>query len=69
VSVTPAGSLSETTLTLEKTRILETLEMTMGNIAMAARRLGMSRQLLGYKLQKLKLRSALAAIKKKNPEN
>ena len=58
-------TLSETKLALEKTSILSALERSMGNIAMAARVLGMSRQLLGYKIKKLGLRSELNRIKVK----
>lgn len=58
-------SLARTKQELEETRILKALEESMGNIAMAARRLDMSRQLLGYKIKKLNLRPELNEIKRK----
>jgi len=48
---------------LEETSILKALEKSMGNIAMAARQLGMSRQLLGYKIKKFNLQSKVHEIK------
>ncbi|WP_022664246.1 sigma-54 interaction domain-containing protein [Desulfospira joergensenii] len=59
----PFTSLVQTRIELEKNSILKALETSMGNIAMAARLLGMSRQLLGYKIKKLGLRAELNLIK------
>lgn len=59
-------SLAESKQALEKQRILDALNHSMGNIAMAARILGISRQLLGYKITKLGLRFQLKQIKIKH---
>lgn len=59
-------TLAQKKLDLEKSIILQALERTMGNIAMAAKRLSLSRQLLGYKIKKLNLRCELNAIKRKH---
>ncbi|MEH0021608.1 MAG: sigma 54-interacting transcriptional regulator [Desulfobacter sp.] len=48
---------------LEKQYILQALEQSRGNIAGAAALLGISRQLLGYKITRQGLRSHLAALK------
>ena len=48
---------------LEESTILQALEKSAGNIAMAAKNLGMSRQLLSYKIKKLNLRPQLYQIK------
>jgi arginine utilization regulatory protein len=52
--------------TLEKKMIIQALEQSSGNVAGAARRLGISRQLLGSKISRLRLRHFLAEIKHKN---
>ncbi|MCA1795102.1 MAG: hypothetical protein LC660_14765, partial [Desulfobacteraceae bacterium] len=57
------GPLLQTKREYEKTHILQALERTMGNIAMAAKLLGLSRQLLGYKIKKMDLYSELNDIK------
>lgn len=59
-------SLARTKRELEEKRILTALAASMGNIAMAARQLDMSRQLLGYKIKKLNLRAELNKIKRKH---
>lgn len=59
-------SFAGTKIEFERTTIVDVLEKTKGNIAMAARLLEMSRQLLGYKIKKLNLRPTLNAIKKKH---
>jgi arginine utilization regulatory protein len=48
---------------LEKKMILRALEQSNGNVAGAARRLGISRQLLGHKISRLQLRRRLADLK------
>jgi len=58
-----SGPLLQTKREYEKTHILQALERTMGNIAMAAKLLGLSRQLLGYKIKKMGLYSELNDIK------
>jgi arginine utilization regulatory protein len=46
--------------------IIQALEQSSGNVAGAARRLGISRQLLGSKISRLRLRHFLAELKHKN---
>ena len=70
----PAGSfeaqntigLSLNQSLLEKNTIIKAIEKTGGNIAKAADFLGISRQLLGYKLTKHQLRQDLLTIKQKS---
>jgi len=62
-SASSSENLAKIKRQLEETSILTALEKSMGNIAMAARRLGMSRQLLGYKIKKFNLRSKVHEIK------
>lgn len=50
---------------LERRSIIKALEHTNGNIAKAATLLGISRQLLGYKINKLNLRQDILTIKLK----
>lgn len=51
---------------LEKNTIIKAIEKTGGNIAKASTLLGISRQLLGYKLTKHQLRQDLLTIKQKS---
>jgi arginine utilization regulatory protein len=48
---------------LEKKMILRALEQSKGNVAAAARRLGISRQLLGHKISRQQLRHRVADLK------
>jgi arginine utilization regulatory protein len=48
---------------LEKRMIRRALEQSKGNVAGAARQLGISRQLLGHKISRLRLRPVLADLK------
>ncbi|MBI9090464.1 MAG: sigma 54-interacting transcriptional regulator [Desulfobacterium sp.] len=57
------GKLADTKTHLERTTIIKALETTGGNISKAAGLMGMSRQLLGYKLNKLGLRRYLSEVK------
>ncbi|SMC63256.1 arginine utilization regulatory protein [Desulfocicer vacuolatum DSM 3385] len=57
------GDLAHKKRLLEESTILQALENSAGNIAMAARHLGLSRQLLSYKINKLNLRPKLYEIK------
>ena len=50
---------------IEKKMIIQALERSRGNVAAAARLLGISRQLLGHKISKYSLRQALLDIKHK----
>ncbi len=64
----PAGivkrqSLSAATMSLEREKIIDALTASGGNIAAAARKLSISRQLLGYKIDRLNLRPQLNEIR------
>lgn len=56
-------NLAENLARLEKETILKALETSQGNISKAAALLGISRQLLGYKLDKHHLRKSLLNVK------
>ncbi len=56
-------NLAENQKRLEKNLIVKALETTKGNIARAADLLGLSRQLLGYKINKYALRNHILKIK------
>ncbi len=59
-------NLSLNQSSLEKNTIIKAIEKTGGNIAKAATLLGISRQLLGYKLTKHQLRQDLLSIKQRS---
>lgn len=56
-------SLPDATASVETEKITTALKASGGNIAAAGRRLGVSRQLLAYKIEKLKLRPLLNDIR------
>lgn len=56
-------SLSAATSSVERDTIIEALRLSEGNIAAAARRISISRQLLSYKIKKLNLRPLLREIR------
>ena len=57
--------LADTRRQLEETTIVSALETTLGNISKASKLLGLSRQLLGYKINKYGLRQHILKIKSK----
>ena len=58
-----ALKLDESKMELERKAIVKALEISRGNISKAARSLGISRQLLGYKLNRHDLRQHLLNVK------